>query len=35
VIVIALGATLGALTVSFVSALVERVQFLFNLPNLF
>src|SRR5690242_17755632 len=35
VIVVALGATLGALTVSFVSALVERVQFLFNLPNLF
>src|SRR5262249_38539708 len=34
VIVIALGATLGALTVSFVAALVERAAFLFNPPNL-
>lgn len=34
-ILIALGATLGALTVSFVSALVERVDFLFSLFNLF
>jgi hypothetical protein len=34
-IIVALGATLGALTVSFVSALVERVQFLFNLPSQF
>ncbi len=34
-ILIALGATLGSLTVSFVAALVERVAFLFHIPSLF